>query len=127
MSKEYRSPGAGEGGGTQIEARRNSRGPTRWASAALALLVLVLQTACATGYPMGSGMMGSRYRYRPLTPPESPDAKKRAAQTQAAAAAKADTTAEVPATSGTDAGNLGGPVLPRSVDGRKRPGNGPTG
>jgi len=50
MSKEHRSPAVGEGGGTQLEARR--RGPPRWAPAgALWLLVLFLHAACATQGP----------------------------------------------------------------------------
>ncbi|HZH78908.1 MAG TPA: hypothetical protein VEY88_22965 [Archangium sp.] len=50
MSKEHRSPAVGEGGGTQLEARR--RGPSRWAPAgALWLLVLFLHAACATQGP----------------------------------------------------------------------------
>jgi hypothetical protein len=56
--------GAGKG---QLEVRLSSRGRPRWGPAALAMLVLVLQAACATGgQPMGGRMM---------TPPESPDAK----------------------------------------------------
>jgi hypothetical protein len=54
--------------------------------------------------------MGSSYRYRSLTPPESPDAKQRAAKVRTAAAAKeADTATEALDTSGSDAGELGGP------------------
>jgi len=50
MLKEYRSPKAGEGGGTQLEARR--RGPPPWAPAgALGLIVLFLSSACATQSP----------------------------------------------------------------------------
>ena len=50
MLKEYRSYGAGEGGGTQLEARR--RGPPPWAPVgALWLIVLFLHAACATQGP----------------------------------------------------------------------------
>jgi hypothetical protein len=50
MAKEYRSPGVGKGGGTQLELRR--RGPPRWAPAgALWLIVLFLHAACATQGP----------------------------------------------------------------------------
>ncbi len=50
MLKEYRSHGAGEGGDTQLEARR--RGPPPWAPAgALWLIVLFLHAACATQGP----------------------------------------------------------------------------
>ncbi len=52
MLKEYRSHGAGEGGGRQLEARR--RGSPPWASAgALWLIVLFLHAACATQGPAG--------------------------------------------------------------------------
>jgi len=57
MLKEYRNPGAGEGGGTQREARR--RGPPRWAPAgALWLIVLFLHAACATQGPAASRVAG---------------------------------------------------------------------
>ncbi len=55
MAKEYRSPGAGEGGGTQLETRWGSRGSPRWAPAgALSLIVLFLHAACVTQAPMTS-------------------------------------------------------------------------
>jgi len=62
MSKEYWSPGAGEGGGTQPEAVWNSRGPPRRVPAgALSLIVLVIYAACATQAPMASrGAGGDR-------------------------------------------------------------------
>ncbi|HYO69721.1 MAG TPA: hypothetical protein VEU33_26960 [Archangium sp.] len=50
----------------------------RWAAAcALVVLVLLLQAGCATGYPLGGGLAGSS-RYRPLRPPEIPEATERA-------------------------------------------------
>ncbi|HSP80908.1 MAG TPA: Tox-REase-5 domain-containing protein, partial [Myxococcaceae bacterium] len=50
----------------------------------LGLLVLVLlQSGCATGVPMGGHVVGSDFRYRPLTPPEHPDAKARRAMVRA--------------------------------------------
>jgi hypothetical protein len=50
MSNEHRSPGVGEGGGTQLEVPW--RGPPRWAPAgALCLIVLFLHAACATQGP----------------------------------------------------------------------------
>ena len=57
MLKEYRSPGAGEGGGTQLDARR--RGPPPWAPAgALWLIVLFLHAACATQGPAAGRVAG---------------------------------------------------------------------
>ena len=112
MVKEYRSPGAGEGVGTRLEERLSLRGPPRWAPAALALLVVVLQVGCATGYPMGGRMMGSSYRYQSL-------------KARAAAAAKADdpsaalATADAEEVRGSGAGEVstvegdGAPVRPR--------------
>ncbi|HEY0096816.1 MAG TPA: hypothetical protein VGB96_20990, partial [Archangium sp.] len=50
MSKKHPSPAVGQGGGTQLEARR--RGPPPWAPAgALWLVVLFLHAACATQGP----------------------------------------------------------------------------
>jgi hypothetical protein len=46
MAKEYRSPGAGVDGGTQLKARQSSCGRPCWASGALALVLLGLQAAC---------------------------------------------------------------------------------
>src|SRR5690242_8408490 len=65
MAKEYRSPGAGEGGGgAQLEARRErTGGPPRWAPAgAFGLIVLFLFAACATQAPM-AGMGGGQSRH----------------------------------------------------------------
>ncbi|ATB35663.1 hypothetical protein CYFUS_001077 [Cystobacter fuscus] len=59
MAKEYWSPGAGEGGGTQLEARRRSRGRPWWVSGALALVSLGLQAACASGHPMRGTLVGT--------------------------------------------------------------------
>ncbi|WP_257451390.1 restriction endonuclease fold toxin 5 domain-containing protein [Archangium lipolyticum] len=59
MAKEYWSPGTGEGGGTQFETRRNSRDRPWWASGVLALVILGLQAACASGYPMGGTLAGT--------------------------------------------------------------------
>src|ERR1044071_9666184 len=64
MANEYRSPGAGEGGGTQLEARRSSRGRPWWAVRVVALALLGLQAACATGAPLGTMLRG--YSSRPL-------------------------------------------------------------
>ncbi|WP_409015061.1 hypothetical protein, partial [Archangium sp.] len=65
MVREYRSPGTAEGGGTLLEARWSTRGAPRWAPAALAMLILMLQTACATGSPLGGTLAGgTRHRWR---------------------------------------------------------------
>jgi len=59
MLKRYRSPGAGVGDGTQLEDWRSSRGRPWWASRFVALVLVGLQTACATGYPMGGPLTGT--------------------------------------------------------------------
>ncbi|QRK11233.1 hypothetical protein JQX13_14845 [Archangium violaceum] len=65
MSSEYPSPGAGEGGGTNLKVRRSSRGRPWWTSRVVELVLLGLQTACATGYPMGGMLVGgARHRWR---------------------------------------------------------------
>ncbi|HEX5749676.1 MAG TPA: hypothetical protein VFZ09_25825 [Archangium sp.] len=49
----------------------------QWGAAGmLAVLVLLMQAGCATGYPLGGGLAGS-HRYRPLKPSESPEARER--------------------------------------------------
>ncbi|HYO66081.1 MAG TPA: hypothetical protein VEU33_08365 [Archangium sp.] len=60
MAEQHRSPGVGEGGGAQFKARRSSRGSPWLASPALALVFLGLQAACATSYPMGGTLTGTR-------------------------------------------------------------------
>ncbi len=60
MSKKHPSPAVGEGGGTQLEVRRNSRGRPWFVSRALVLVILGLQAACATSYPMGGTLTGRR-------------------------------------------------------------------
>ncbi|WNG41334.1 hypothetical protein F0U60_52530 [Archangium minus] len=85
MSNEYRSPGAGEGGGTQLEARRSSRGRPWRPSRVVVLLFLGLQAACATGYPMG-GMLAGGARHRWRVQRESPRPREMAGQAQAASA-----------------------------------------
>lgn len=74
MANEYRSPGAGAGGGTQLEARREKKGgPPRWAPAgAFGLIVLFLFAACATQAPM-AGMGGVRSRHGREAPEEDAD------------------------------------------------------
>ncbi|KFA91137.1 Tox-REase-5 domain-containing protein [Archangium violaceum] len=64
MLKKHQRLAVGEGGGTQLEARWGSlRWP--WGAACLVMLVLVgLQTACATGSPMGGSLAGGRQRWR---------------------------------------------------------------
>ncbi|WP_438356940.1 SitA5 family polymorphic toxin [Cystobacter fuscus] len=53
MAEQHRSPEAGEGSDTQVEARR--RGPPPWASAgALWLIVLIFHAACASQGPASS-------------------------------------------------------------------------
>ena len=95
MANEYRSPGAGERGGTQREVQRSSRGRPWLASRAVALALLGLQTACAMGYPMG-GMLAGGAHHRWRVQRTSPR------QAQAAAAAKPGDAIEVQ--EGTDAG-----------------------
>jgi hypothetical protein len=101
---EYRSPGAGEGVGTQLEAQRSSRGPPGWVTGALVVVLLGL-AACATGDPMG-GRLAGNYRYNPLTPPESPEARERAAKARvekarAAVEAKGEVPTDVPKSTAT--------------------------
>jgi hypothetical protein len=100
MAKKYRSPGMGEGGDTEFEPVR-SWGPPLWTPVAVALLALVPQAGCATGTPLGGQMMGSSFRYRSLTPPEGPDAKRRA-EARVAAAAMGDAHSEEHAAAGGD-------------------------
>ncbi|HZH77244.1 MAG TPA: hypothetical protein VEY88_14540, partial [Archangium sp.] len=60
VAKMCWSPGAGASGGTQLKARRNSRGPPRWAPVgALSLIVLFLHAACATQAPAASRGAGN--------------------------------------------------------------------
>lgn len=59
MSKEYRRPGVGEGGRTQLVTHRSSRCRPWFILRAVVLVVLVLQTACATGEPMGGKLPGT--------------------------------------------------------------------
>ncbi|MFY0529638.1 DUF6310 domain-containing protein [Archangium gephyra] len=60
MLKKHPSPAVGVGGGPQLVSRRRSRGRPWLASRALVLVVLALQAACATGYPMGGTLTGKR-------------------------------------------------------------------
>ncbi|HEX5746142.1 MAG TPA: hypothetical protein VFZ09_07855 [Archangium sp.] len=60
MFEKHPSPTVGEGGGKQLESRRRSRGRPWLASRALVLVVLGLQAACATSYPMGGTLTGRR-------------------------------------------------------------------
>jgi hypothetical protein len=108
MSKEYQSPGAEEGGDTKLEARRSSWGSPRWVPVTLALVALVLQAGCATSTPLGGRMMGSSFHYRSLIPPESPEAKKRAAKAREEAATKNEAPPEVLVTAGTDVEEFSG-------------------
>ena len=64
MANEYRSPRAGESDGTQFNVRRSARGKPWWASRAVVLVVLALQTACATSYPMGGTLAGTSRSWR---------------------------------------------------------------
>ncbi|ATB38582.1 hypothetical protein CYFUS_004017 [Cystobacter fuscus] len=72
MANEYRSPGAGEGGGTQLEARREvTRGPSQGAPAgAFGLILFFLNAACATQAPMG-GQVAEERRWRPSSAKEA--------------------------------------------------------
>ncbi len=60
LLKKHPSPAVGEGGGTRLEVRRSSRGRPWLVSRALVLVVLGLQAACATSYPMGGTLTGRR-------------------------------------------------------------------
>ncbi|MCY1083805.1 hypothetical protein [Archangium lansingense] len=64
MAEKHPSPAVGEGGGTQLEARRSARGRPGLVARAWVLVVLGLQAACATGYPMGGNLGGVRQRWR---------------------------------------------------------------
>ncbi|WNG23171.1 hypothetical protein F0U62_03305 [Cystobacter fuscus] len=93
MSKEYRSPGVGEGGGTQLEAWRSSRGRPWWALWATVWVVLALETACATGYPMG-GMLVGPTRHWGRVQRTSPEAEKSAVRARAASVSRPGGTLE---------------------------------
>jgi len=68
MLKKHPSPAVGEGGGTQLEGPRISRARSWLASRALVLVVLALQAACATGYPMGGTLTSKRSWRRAVRP-----------------------------------------------------------
>jgi len=70
MFKKHPSPSVGEGGGKQLESRWRSRGRPWLASRALVLVVLALQAACATGFPMGGTLTGMRSGRRAVRPQE---------------------------------------------------------
>jgi Restriction endonuclease fold toxin 5 len=91
MAKEYRSPKAREGGGTQVGARREStRRRPRWAPvAAFGFIVLFLQTACSMGYPMG-GTLAATARHWGRAQRVSPGAEEHPGGTWTSAAARAD-------------------------------------
>ena len=89
MSKEYRSPGVGEGGPSQLAARRSTRGRAWWALRALALVGLGLLTACSTGSPLGGTLAGgARPRWRVQRP--SPGAEQSAVGARAGMAGTAE-------------------------------------
>src|SRR6218665_3344424 len=89
MPKGDGCPGVGERSGAQVGNRRQcSRGsPRRVVVGALALLVLLLEAACATGSPLGGGMAG-RYRDRRLTSPAPLAANARVAKARAVGVAE---------------------------------------
>ncbi|WP_158502182.1 restriction endonuclease fold toxin 5 domain-containing protein [Vitiosangium sp. GDMCC 1.1324] len=115
MPEEYRSFGTGLVIGTRMEDRREgSRGLPRWVVAVLAVLLVVLQAACAAGYPM-VGEMAGNHHHRPVTVPARPDAKERGATERAVAegpsAARGSVGASVEARvarGGGDGGSAGG-------------------
>ncbi|QRK11291.1 hypothetical protein JQX13_15155 [Archangium violaceum] len=89
MAEEHRSPGAGKGPGTQLEAWPSARDRAWWAMGALALLVLGLLTACATGYPMGGTLAGTA-RHWERSQRVSPDAEECPRRAQASSATRPD-------------------------------------
>jgi hypothetical protein len=64
MSKKHRSPVLGEGSGTQLEVRWSSRGWPWQSLRAVVAVVLGLQVACATSYPMGATLTGTGRSWR---------------------------------------------------------------
>ena len=92
MANEYRSPGAGEGGGTQLD-QRSMRGRLWWALRALALVVLGLQTACAMGYPIGGTLAGTAHSWG-RAHRERPVPEERAGEVRVVAAARPDAPSE---------------------------------
>ena len=93
----------GEGVGTQGKAWwGRPRGAWCWAAGALALLVLLLQSACATGSPMGGRMVGNS-RYHQVTPSKGPDAKARAAEGRVAAEDEGAPPTDAPESTGVSA------------------------
>ncbi len=64
MLKKHPSRAVGEGGGTQLGARWSSRGSPRHALRAVVVMVLGLQLACATSYPMGGTLTGTARSWR---------------------------------------------------------------
>ncbi|HEX5753199.1 MAG TPA: Tox-REase-5 domain-containing protein [Archangium sp.] len=85
MAKKYRNPGTGDGGGTQLDGRRSALGRPWRPSCVVVLLLLGLQAACATGYPMG-GMVAGGARHRWRVQRESPRPQEMAGQAQAVSA-----------------------------------------
>ncbi|QRO02107.1 hypothetical protein JRI60_25395 [Archangium violaceum] len=88
MAEQNRSPGVGEGGGTQLDGRRSALGWPWRLSRVVVLLLLGLQAACATGYPMG-GMLAGGARHRWRVQRESPRPQEMAGQAQGASATTA--------------------------------------
>lgn len=64
MLKKHPSPAVGEGRGTHHDVRGLPRGGAGWSARLVVLVLLGLQTACATGYPMGGDLVGGRHRWR---------------------------------------------------------------
>ncbi|MFY0529592.1 hypothetical protein ACN28I_42645 [Archangium gephyra] len=124
MSNKHRSLAVGEGGGTQLEARRRSWDEPWMAVRLVVLVLLALQTACATGHPLGGNLGVGRQRWRVQRPPPGPQENK--GHTQAAPVTgahgadedleSADTGADVTVV----ASAAEGPVEPRQARHRAR-------
>ncbi|ATB39151.1 hypothetical protein CYFUS_004592 [Cystobacter fuscus] len=120
MANEYRSPGAGEGGGTQLEDRRSPRGRPWWASHGVVLVLLGLQTACAMGYPMG-GMIAGPTRHWGRVQRQRTVHEERAGDARAVVSVTQDAPSENLEADAAEAAEAAGPVEVSAAEEGARP------
>ncbi|WNG56232.1 hypothetical protein F0U59_16765 [Archangium gephyra] len=116
MTEEFQSRGAEEGGGVWLESPGSSRGRPRF-GAGVVLLVLVLlgvQTACATGYPMGGTLAGAA-RHRRMAPPEAEAPRDNERPDREMAATREDTASGGQVSTGVGAEGMDGPGVTKEL------------